>query len=140
MKIKVKALSKNYTLPNKTYNKDAGIDLYANEPAFFNPGDKAMIGTGISMAIPDGYYGQIFDRSSMAVKKELHCLAGVIDCTYRGEIKIVLSNIGKEVRHVNSGDKIAQMVILPVPDIEIEEVNELDDTERGIGGIGSTGK
>lgn len=140
MKLKIKKLYKDAITPTKSYKYDAGIDLYSKSSYNIYPGKHIIIDTGIAMHIPEGYYGQIFDRSGIATKKELHCIAGVIDSQYRGEIKIAMTNLGERYCEISAGDKIAQMVILPVPEINIEEVDELNNSERGENGFGSTGK
>ena len=101
-----------------------------------------MIGTGIAVAIPEGYFGGIFARSGLSAKEGLrpaNC-TGVVDADYRGEIKVALHNDSEERRVVQPGQKIAQMVVMPFLSVEFEEVTELDETERGKGGFGSTGK
>ena len=101
---------------------------------------RSKISTGIACQIPKGHYGQFFGRSGLADKWGVAVLGGVIDCTYRGEVKIILMNLGEKELSVKPGDKIAQMVILPVPEITVEEVISLDESERGLNGFGSTGQ
>lgn len=121
---------------------DAGYDLYAVDEYVIKSGDRALIETGIHLEIPDGYVGFVKDRSSMAVKG-LHTMGGVIDSSYRGEIKVVLRNTLPSPYTVERGQKIAQLVILPCFVQALEPVSQLDDltsTERGEGGFGSTGQ
>ena len=119
------------------------MDLTANikEPFFIEPGKSDIVPTGISLLIPIGYEVQIRPRSGLAAKKKVSVLntPGTIDSDYRGEIKVILINFGKEKFKINPKDRIAQMVLCPVVKIEFEEVNELEDTKRGGGGFGSTG-
>ena len=139
MKLKVKRLSPTSKLPTKAHDTDAGWDLYADitHPVTIPTNGLATIDTGIAMAIPKGYCGQIWDRSSYGVNGTTK-LAGVIDCSYRASVKVVLYSFRGKV--INPGDKFAQILILPVPEVEIEEVENLDDTERGEGGFGSSGR
>jgi len=140
MKIEVKKLNENATVPTKSHNTDAGWDLYSSNECDVPPNFRILVETNISMKIPDGYYGQIFDRSGNAFKKGLHCMAGVIDSSYRGEIKVLINNTTKDHQYIEKGDRIAQMIILPVPYGVMVEVKELDETKRGAGGFGSTDK
>jgi dUTP pyrophosphatase len=142
MKLKVVRLSSTAKLPTKAYSNDAGFDLYADERILM---DKYQIwktfGTGIAMEIPEGYFGMIKPRSGLSVKQGIDVLAGVVDSSYRGEIKVCLSiPYNSDYLCLEKGDKIAQMVILPVPQIEIEEVLQLSLTDRGEKGFGSSGK
>ena len=143
-KIKVLKLTETATIPTKSHKTDAGWDLYFDYPGEMDieGGFRYLASTGIALKIPEGYYGQIFDRSGYAFKKGLHTMAGVIDSSYRGEIKVLLYNTRqKEMDKVSilPGDRIAQIVILPVPEFEMEETKQLDETERSDGGFGSTG-
>lgn len=125
--------------PGYSRERDAGIDLRSAEDVEITPGQKRVVGTGIHVAIPEGFVGFIKDRSGLAVKCGIHTLAGVVDANYRGEVKVVLLNTGTESFQVRVNDRIAQMVLLPVPEVKIEAVEELDDTNRGACGWGSTG-
>ena len=118
---------------------DAGWDLYAFETISIPAGATVLVSTGVSMAIPKGYVGLIWDRSSMGVKG-VHRHAGVIDCNYRGEVKVCLHNTTKESYHIEKGDRIAQILIQEAPTFIQHVVHELDSTDRGDGGFGSTGK
>lgn len=127
-------------LPSHASYGAAGADLMASVPERIMPGQLAVIPTGFAWAIPDGYVGMIRPRSGLAAKHGIDVLAGVVDSDYRGEVKVVLINHGDRPVVFHKGDRIAQMVIQPVIMSEIEEVSELDDTERGAGGFGSTGQ
>ncbi|MBR5964767.1 MAG: dUTP diphosphatase [Treponema sp.] len=122
----------------------AGADVCAlvDSPVELNPGDRALIGTGLFFAIPDGYEIQVRPRSGLAAKNGVTVLntPGTIDSDYRGELKVILINLGKEKFTVNKGDRIAQIVAAPVTRAAFAVVDSLDQTERGAGGFGSTGK
>lgn len=143
MKVKIKKLSKNAILPTKGTEYSAGYDLYSAECMVIYPQDNRKIHTGIAMEIPEGYFGAIFPRSGLATKNGLrlaNCV-GVIDSDYRGELIVALHNDknGDEVQIINTGDRIAQLVLIPYLSFDWEEVEELNDTDRGDGGFGSTG-
>jgi dUTP pyrophosphatase len=141
-KIKIKSIAKN-PLPAYQTAHSAGMDLMANLTTTIdlNPGERKLIGTGLSIALPIGYEAQIRSRSGIAYKNGVCVLnsPGTIDSDYRGEIKILLMNHGNEVFRIAHGDRIAQMVIAKHESISWEPVNELDETLRGAGGYGSTG-
>jgi len=143
MRIEIKKLNPNATIPTNAHPGDAGYDLCActNDVVYINPGETVMIPTGLAIAVPAGWFGGIFARSGLASKEGLrpaNCV-GVADCNYRGEYKVALHNDSCETRAVLPGQKIAQLVVMPCADILFEEVDELSDTERGEGGFGSTG-
>jgi dUTP pyrophosphatase len=127
-------------LPEYAHQGDAGFDLYASDNFVLEPMEKKLVTTGIKIEIPEGYVGLIWDRSGLAAKHSLHNLAGVIDSHYRGEIKIVVINLGNETFEITKGMRIAQMLIQPVVSAEIEESGSLSETVRGEKGFGSTGK
>jgi dUTP pyrophosphatase len=137
--IPVKKLFDDAKIPTKGNLSDAGYDLYSTEKVSIPAGATVLVSTGISMEIPEGYVGFIWDRSSMGVNG-IHRHAGVIDSGYRGHIKVCLHNTTKDVYHVECGDRIAQIVIQQCPHFELCLVDSLDNTERGSGGFGSTGK
>ena len=140
--LKVKRITDTATVPTKAHPGDAGWDLYADndEPLHINFGSRSLIDTGCKFAIPEGYYGRIADRSGNAWKCGVHVLGGVVDSHYRGEVKVVLANLGcDEGFIVKRGDRIAQMVITKIHEGEMVEVDELDTTERNEGGFGSSG-
>lgn len=139
-KLRVKRLTETSIRPTKAYKGDAGWDLYADckEDITLEVGKRILISTGCAFAIPEGFYGRIADRSSVAWKSGCHVLAGVIDNSYRGEVKIVLLNLGTESFIIKHGDKIAQLVITKISDEELIEVENLNDTQRGEEGFGSS--
>ena len=146
MKIKCKKLRENAVLPTRGTALAAGADLYALLPdgagnVTIPPQGKHAFPTGIAVEIPEGYVGLVFARSGIACKRQLapaNCV-GVIDADYRGELTVFLQNNGAEPQTVESGERIAQLVITPCLAIEIEETGTLTDTARGAAGFGSTG-
>lgn len=145
MELKIKKLNDNAIIPKAATGGSAGMDLYAclDSDVVLKPGERALIPTGIAIALPDSnYVAYIYARSGLAIKYGItlsNCV-GVVDSDYRGEVKVGLVNLSDEDYTVSSGERIAQMVIAPVIIPEINEVDELDETERGAGGFGSTGK
>ncbi|QQZ60291.1 dUTP diphosphatase [Paenibacillus sonchi] len=131
-------------LPRKMSEQASGYDLYAavGEAVVLAPGERALIPTGISLAIPDGLEAQIRPRSGLALKHGITCLntPGTIDADYRGEIKVLLINLGQEPFAIARNERIAQMVFQAVPSVTMVQVDELSETERGAGGFGHTGK
>lgn len=144
MNVKVIKLHPQAKLPTYGSVEAAGADLYAclDTPVTVNPGDTVWIPTGIALEVPKGCAGLIYARSGMAVKRNLAPAnkVGVIDSDYRGEIKVVLLNHGKVAQTIEPGERIAQFVITPVLTPAYELVEALTDTDRGLGGFGSTGK
>ena len=134
----IKRLTETSTTPTKANSSDAGFDLYSDEDVIIKSGESVLVSTGVAMAIPENHAGLIWDRSSIGVKG-IHRFAGVVDSGYRGEVKVCLFNTGEDYKIVR-GDRIAQILIQPVPNIELREVEDLNNTERGIGGFGSSGK
>lgn len=142
MNVKIKKLSENARIPEYASVGSAGADLYnASGDVTIDAGESVAIGTGIAMQIPEGYVGLVYARSGLACKSGLAPAnkVGVIDSDYRGEIKVVLFNHSKEPRTVASGERIAQLVVAPFIRCSFEE-GEIDSTQRGEGGFGSTGK
>jgi dUTP pyrophosphatase len=138
MKIMVKKLTSEARIPVYHHQGDAGLDLFSSTELTIKPGETLAVPIGIQMAIPFGYVGLIWDKSGLALRG-VHRLAGVVDAGYRGEIKVVLTNLSQEPFVITKGMKIAQMLIQPVESPEVMEVDELDKTTRGEGGFGSTG-
>ena len=139
--MKVKRLHEDALLPTKAHNGDLGYDLYADEDITLYPVATELVGTGVSIQFPQGYGGLIKDRSSIATKRKVFTVAGVIDNGYTGEIRIALFNSTPYRINFNKGDKIAQLVLVPVTDFEIEEVDEVVTNDgRGEDGFGSTGE
>ncbi len=138
-KLFVKRLSPTANLPIRGSKYAAGLDLFANETKTIQPNSSALISTGIGMVIPHGYYGRIAPRSGFSVKTGLMVNAGVIDSDYRGEVKILFANPTADSVQVNAGEKVAQIVVERIALLDVEEVENLDETERGANGFGSTG-
>lgn len=141
IKVKIKKIKDNAIVPKYAHRGDAGVDLYSTEDYTLKPGERVLVSTGISMAIPNGYEGQVRPKSGLAVKHGISVVntPGTVDCEYRGEIGIIIINHGNEEFKIEKERKIAQMVFNKVEEAEFEEVEELDDTTRGEGGFGSTG-
>ena len=144
MNIQVKKLKNNAQLPTRGSAYAAGYDLYAclDEAITIDAGETVKVGTGLSIAVPEGYFGAIFARSGLAAKEGLrpaNCV-GVADSDYRGEYIVALHNDSSVTRTVTPGERIAQLVIMPFLSVTFEEAQELSATERGEGGFGSTGK
>jgi len=139
MVIRVSRIQKDARLPEYSHPGDAGLDLFSLEEVVVEKGEVKPVPTGIRMAIPDGYVGLIWDKSGISLKG-VHRLAGVIDAGYRGEIRVVMVNLGSESFLVKKGMKIAQLLIQPVETMEVVESENLDETSRGKGGFGSTGE
>lgn len=125
--------------PGYAHPGDAGFDLRAAENLTIEPGERALVPTGLRFAIPEGYVGLVWDRSGLAAKHGMHCFAGVIDSGYRGEVKVVLANLGQEPFRVEKGMRISQMLVQPVAQATLARVENLEETARGEGGFGSTG-
>ena len=143
IKILIKRLSKEVSLPKYETNGSSGMDLAANISSNIelDPGKSVIVPTGLSVAIPEGFEIQIRPRSGLAAKNNISVLntPGTIDADYRGEIKVILINLSKKTFVIEKGLRIAQIVVCPIIQAKLEEVNELDDTIRGKGGFGSTG-
>ena len=141
MIIQIKKLADDATIPTKSNISDAGWDLYSSGMAtIVYSGERKLISTDISIAIPDGYCGLIWPRSGLSVNSGIDILAGVIDSGYRGEVKVCMLNTSDTLVHIHPGDRIAQLIIQKVEDVSFTEVKNLDDTSRGDGGFGSTGR
>ena len=144
VKLLIKKLKKNIVLPQYKTDGSSGMDLMANieQVVKILPGEKKIIPTGISVAIPKQYEIQIRPRSGLAAKNGISVLntPGTIDSDYRGEIKVILINLGKDIFEIKKNDRIAQMIVCPIIKVELKEVNNLPKTVRGKGGLGSTGK
>jgi dUTP pyrophosphatase len=139
MILKVKKLNPEAKLPVYAHKGDAGADLFSIEKVIINPGEIKSIHTGIAIALPENHAGLIWDKSGIAANHHIHCLAGVIDESYRGEWKVTLTNLGKEPFVIEKHQKIAQLLVQPIAYTTIKEVSEMDDTERGENAFGSTG-
>ena len=139
MKERIQRIEKEIEMVEYAHDGDAAFDLRSSEDMNLSAGEKVIVPTGIKMAIPEGFAGLIWDRSGLAANSSLHCLAGVVDSGYRGEVKIVLVNLSKHDMYIKKGMRIAQMIIQKVESPILEEVESLDDTRRNDGGFGSTG-
>ena len=126
-------------MPQYAHPGDAGMDFFSNENILLKPGERKLVATGIAMAIPQGYVGLLWDKSGIASKFGIKSMAGVIDAGFRGEITILLHNLSTEEFQIEKGMKVAQMLIQPVEQKQLLEVQELDETERNDGCFGSTG-
>ncbi|XP_010337797.2 deoxyuridine 5'-triphosphate nucleotidohydrolase, mitochondrial isoform X3 [Saimiri boliviensis] len=140
MQLRFARLSEHATAPTRGSARAAGYDLYSAYDYTIPPMEKALVKTDIQIALPSGCYGRVAPRSGLAAKHFIDVGAGVIDEDYRGNVGVVLFNFGKEKFEVKKGDRIAQLICERIFYPEIEEVQALDDTERGSGGFGSTGK
>jgi dUTP pyrophosphatase len=142
MKIKLKKLQDDAIIPTYAKDGDAGADLYASHSMTLMPNETKLVPTGIAVAIPAGYVGLIHPRSGLAAKNSITVLntPGTIDSGFRGELKVILINHGPQNFEISRGDRIAQLVLQKVEHAIFLEVDELDATERGNGGFGSTGK
>ncbi len=138
--MKFKKLDERATLPTRGTPGAAGLDIYAIEDAVINGNTTRLLPTGLAMELPEGHVGLIWDRSSLAFKHDIVTVAGCIDADYRGPLGVVLHNLGKFPLEVKAGERIAQFIVLPVAMVTPEWADNLDDTERGAGGYGSTGR
>ena len=144
IKVSIMRLANGHDLPLPAYETQgaAGVDLRSTEIITLKPGARCLVPTGMAIALPEGFEAQVRPRSGLAVKHGVTVLnaPGTIDCDYRGEVKVPLINYGQENFIIARGDRIAQMVIAPVTRIDWFEVKSLDDTVRGAGGFGSSGR
>lgn len=140
-KMKVKRLHEDAQLPYRAHPGDAGLDVFSIEEKMILPGEVGLVGTGIALELPEGTEAQMRPRSGLALKHAVTLLnsPGTIDEGYRGEIKVIMINHGKEPFTVEKGMRIAQMVVAPVMRIEVLETVEMTDSERSAGGFGSSG-
>ncbi len=141
--LRLKKLDEGLPTPAYANPGDAGLDLYAAEDVTLQPGERALIPTGIAVAIPEGFAGFVQPRSGLAAKQGFSIVntPGLIDSGYRGELKVIGLNTDTQNEiSIKRGDRVAQLVIQEVPVVELLEVTELDETERSTGGFGSTGK
>ena len=138
----IKKLDPTVELPAYAYEGDAGLDLRANETVTLQPFERRLIATGLAIAIPDGYAGFVQPRSGLALREGLSMVntPGLIDAHYRGELKVCAINLDStNPIHIERGERIAQLVIQQIPVVTLSEVDELDATDRGTGGFGSSG-
>lgn len=142
--VKIKRLNKLAKIPTRGTAESAGYDLYAatDKDIQIPPHSNVKIGTGIAMSIPNGFFGGIFARSGVATKRNMrpsNCV-GIVDSDYTGEVIVSIHNDSTETKTIQRGERIAQLVIVPYLSVIFDEVNELEETERGDGGFGSTGE
>jgi dUTP pyrophosphatase len=141
IELPIQRLREDAVLPERAYVGDAGLDLAACERVELGPGERALVGTGLAVAIPEGYAGFVQPRSGLAARHGLAVVnsPGLVDSGYRGELRVVLLNTDKTQRFVvEPGMRIAQLVVLPIPELEVLEVDELPVSERGVRGFGSS--
>jgi dUTP pyrophosphatase len=138
MDLKVKRIHPEAKLPVYGHHGDAGLDLFSVVDRDLAPGEVFAVPTGIQIAVPAGHAGLVWDKSGISLMG-VHRLAGVVDAGYRGEVQVVMINLGDRPFAVKKGMKIAQLLVQPVAAVEIVEADSLDDTSRGEGGFGSTG-
>ncbi|HYY04759.1 MAG TPA: dUTP diphosphatase [Gaiellaceae bacterium] len=139
--VPIRRLRPDAVVPERAYVGDAGVDLVACERVELDPGERAVVGTGLAVAIPDGYAGFVQPRSGLAARHGITIVnaPGLVDSGYRGEVRVVLLNTDSRERFVvEAGMRIAQLVVLAVPEVELVEVDELPVTERGVRGFGSS--
>jgi len=139
--VRITRIKENAVIPSYAKPGDAGVDLCSTEEYLLKPGERQLISTGIKIAVPDGYEAQVRPRSGLAIKNGISVVntPGTIDSGYRGEIGVIIINLGQEDFKVTPGMRVAQMIINKVEHVTFEEVKELDDTERGEGGFGHSG-
>lgn len=138
----IKRLDEGVELPSYAYEGDAGLDLRSAEDVILKPFERRLVSTGLAIAIPDGYAGFVQPRSGFALREGLSMAntPGLIDAHYRGELKVCAINLDPERDiHITKGERIAQLVIQKVPRVSLMEVDSLDETDRGVGGFGSSG-
>jgi dUTP pyrophosphatase len=141
IELAIRRLRADAVIPERAYAGDAGLDLAACERVELAPGARAVVGTGLAVAIPDGYAGFVQPRSGLAARHGITIVntPGLVDSGYRGELRIILLNTdGAEAFIVERGMRIAQLVVVPIPEFELLEVEELPESERGVRGFGSS--
>lgn len=138
MTVRIKRLDECLPAPQRETEGSAGYDLRSADTVTIQPGERELVGTGFAWEIPEGMVGQVRPRSGLAVRSGLHVMAGVIDSDYRGEVKVLLINLGVKPIHINRGDRMAQMVVTTFHGPDLIEVDDLVDSDRA-GGFGSTG-
>ena len=142
VQIEIKALNEAAKIPSYAYSGDAGMDLRASESLTLQPFERALVPTGLAIALPEGYAGFVLPRSGLAIKHGITVVntPGLIDSNYRGELKVILQKTDPHVPFtIHVGDRIAQLVVMPVPHMSFTPVDVLSSTERGEGGFGSSG-
>ena len=140
MQLPVKKFHPDAKLPAYAHQTDAGMDLFTVEDFTLRPGEHRIVPTGVGFAVPVGYAALTWDKGGVALKRHIKVMGGVFDSDYRGELLIGLTNLGKEPQTFIVGDKIAQIIIQAIENVDLVEVEEFDETARGEGRFGSTGK
>lgn len=140
LSVRVRKLHADARLPLRASEFDAGADLCCLEAFTLAPGERKLVPTGLALAIPPGHYGRVAPRSGLAVRHGIHTLAGVVDSSYRGELQVLLINLGAELVSFEPGARIAQLIIERIAVCDFLWSEELSETERGAGGFGSTGR
>ena len=141
IELPIQRLRDDAVVPQRAYAGDAGLDLSSCERVELAPGERALVATGLAVAIPEGYAGYVQPRSGLAIKHGISMVnaPGLVDSGYRGELKVILHNTDlREPFVVEPGMRIAQLVVMPIPDLELVEVDELPESERGVRGFGSS--
>jgi len=141
VELQVQRLDPRASLPSYAHPGDAGLDLAALDPVRLGPGERAVVPTGLALAIPEGWVGLVHPRSGLARRHGLTVAnaPGTIDAGYRGEVQVVLINLGEDIVELAAGDRIAQLLLQQVGSARVVEAQDLDQTARGVGGFGSTG-
>lgn len=142
VRVPIKILSRDAQIPHMAYNGDAGVDLRSVERIALKPQERAMVATGLAIALPEGYAGFVLPRSGLAAKHGISIVnaPGLIDSNYRGELKVILLNTDPDNSFtIEIGDRIAQLIVMRVPTINFEQVEELTESQRGESGFGSSG-
>ncbi|MBU1202923.1 dUTP diphosphatase [Patescibacteria group bacterium] len=139
MKIKAKKIYPDAQMPQTMRPGDAAMDFYSYRDYEIKPGERIIVETGIAIAIPDGYWGNVRDRGGLPAKHGIHTMGGVFDSNFRGEVQIIMINLGQETYKIAKGHRICQMIIERHETVELEEVDELDETNRGDNMLASSG-
>ncbi len=141
VRLPVRRLDPDVSLPRYANPGDAGLDLASAEDRVVQPGERVAVSTGLAVAVPEGWVGLVHPRSGLALRSGLTVVnaPGTVDAGYRGELKVLLVNLGDEPVTIGRGDRVAQLLLQEVGVAEVVEVDELDETQRGAGGFGSTG-
>lgn len=140
MKIKIKRLNPDAVIPTYAHPGDVGLDLHSLEDHEIQPGERKIFDLGFSLEFEERYVALVKDKGGLPKNAGLHTMGGVFDSGYRGEYNVILINLGKQSYKISKGDKIAQLVVMPIAQAELEEADELSDSSRGNGRFGSTGK
>lgn len=140
MKIKIKKINSDSKIPTYAHPGDVGMDMYSTENCILKPGERKIFFTGFALEFESGYAAIVKDKSSLSKNAGIHTMGGVFDAGYRGEYNVNLINLGQEEYEIKKGDKIAQLVIIPVVIADLEETDSLTESSRGEGRFGSTGK